>query len=302
MCHDAAVAFYSPDRDDLRDAGAPLDARERLLARHATFSRWDGSQTVPDLEADEILDALADDLMSEGDLEAALRRLMERGWQSSDPTRRDLAGLQDLMQRLRDRRQELLQRYNLGDTLSGIREELEEIVAEERAGVQRRLDEAARPSPPRRPGRRRRATAEREPSSADAPDAADAPEMADAAGEPMRSMRPMRHGEPTRPMRPGEPTRPTRPSGQPASRPRRASPGARRRMAKLRRPTCSTTVPCGTCSATWQPSGSTSSTPCRRASAIGSGSSRNTTSWSRMPASASTSCWSGFAARSSTST
>ena len=179
MCHDAAVAFYSPDRDDLRDAGAPLDARERLLARHATFSRWDGSQTVPDLEADEILDALADDLMSEGDLEAAFRRLMERGWQSSDPTRRDLAGLQDLMQRLRDRRQELLQRYNLGDTMSGIREELEGIVAEERAGVQRRLDEAARPSPPRSPtdagdGPPQNANL----SSADAADAAD--------GRPMR--------------------------------------------------------------------------------------------------------------------
>jgi uncharacterized protein with von Willebrand factor type A (vWA) domain len=58
-----------------------------------------------------------------------------------------MAGLQDLMQRLQQRRRDLLERYNLGDTLSGIREELESIVAEERAGVQRRLDDAARAQP-----------------------------------------------------------------------------------------------------------------------------------------------------------
>ena len=141
------MAFYTPDRDDVRAASQTLGSRERLLVPDARFSRWDGSQAAPDLDADEILDALADDLMSEGDVEAGLRRLMERGWRSGDPTRRDMAGLQDLMQRLQERRRELLQRYNLGDTLSGIREELDSIVAEERSGVRRRLDEAARPGP-----------------------------------------------------------------------------------------------------------------------------------------------------------
>ncbi len=144
------MAFFSPQRDDLRDQPDGLTARERLLSRSARYSQWDGSQTVPGLEADEILDALADDLMSEGDLESALRRLMERGWQSGDPTRRDLAGLQDLTQKLQRRRRELLERYNLGDTMSGIREELDSIVSEERDGVQRRLNDAAtgrRPTP-----------------------------------------------------------------------------------------------------------------------------------------------------------
>jgi uncharacterized protein with von Willebrand factor type A (vWA) domain len=139
------MAFYTPDRDALRGAPTELRGRDRLLLRDSRFSRWDGSQTVPDLDADEILDALADDLMSEGDLESALRRLMERGWQSGDPTRPDMAGIQDLLRRLQERRRELLERYNLGDTLSGIREELESIVDEERTGVQRRLDDAARP-------------------------------------------------------------------------------------------------------------------------------------------------------------
>lgn len=109
----------------------------------ARFSRWDGSQRLPDLDADEILAELADDVMAEGDIAEALRRLMERGWRSDDPTRPDLAGLQDLMDRLMRRRQELRERYQLGDVLGDVRRELEEIVAEERAGLQRRMEGSA---------------------------------------------------------------------------------------------------------------------------------------------------------------
>ena len=84
--------------------------------------------------------------MAEGDLAEALRRLMERGWRSGDPTRPDLAGLQDLMDRLVRRREELRERYQLGDVLGDIRRELEEIVAQERAGVEARLERAAAPT------------------------------------------------------------------------------------------------------------------------------------------------------------
>jgi uncharacterized protein with von Willebrand factor type A (vWA) domain len=85
--------------------------------------------------------------MAEGDLAEALRRLMERGWRSGDPTRPDLPGLQDLMERLARRREELRERYDLGDVLGDIRRELEEIVADERAGVERRLATAAQDAP-----------------------------------------------------------------------------------------------------------------------------------------------------------
>jgi uncharacterized protein with von Willebrand factor type A (vWA) domain len=134
---------YTPDRRDLRDAGTGIEPPDRLLARAARYSHWDGSQAVPDLAADEILDALADDMMAEGDLEAALRRLMERGWRSSDSTRGDMAGLRDLLDRLARRREELLDQYKLGDVLGDVRRELDEIVDEERAGVEARLDRAA---------------------------------------------------------------------------------------------------------------------------------------------------------------
>jgi uncharacterized protein with von Willebrand factor type A (vWA) domain len=131
-------------RPDRRAAGADGQG----FGGRSRYSRWDGTQRIGELDADEILDALADDVMAEGDLAEALRRLLERGWRTGDPTRGDLAGLRDLLDRLERRRQELLDRYQLGDALGDIRRELDEIVDEERSGVQRRLDEAtAQPRP-----------------------------------------------------------------------------------------------------------------------------------------------------------
>jgi len=157
------MTAYSPDPRDLgperRSArGASGQSRETAgwrggdrgpdgngLAARARYSRWDGTQWIADLDAGEILDALADDVLAEGDLAEALRRLMERGWRTADATRGDLVGLRDLLERLERRRQELLDRFQLGDVLGDIRRELGEIIDEERAGVQRRLDEASRP-------------------------------------------------------------------------------------------------------------------------------------------------------------
>jgi uncharacterized protein with von Willebrand factor type A (vWA) domain len=139
------TAGFSPDPRDLEAPAATAGARDPLLARAARYARWDGTQTIPALDADEILDAMADDVMAEGDLAEALRRLMERGWRTADPTRRDLAGLNELRERLRRRREELQERYQLRDVLADVRQELDEIVAEERAGIERRLDEAAAP-------------------------------------------------------------------------------------------------------------------------------------------------------------
>jgi uncharacterized protein with von Willebrand factor type A (vWA) domain len=139
------VTAFSPDPRDLETPGASGAPRDPLLARAARYARWDGTQTIPALDADEILDALADDVMAEGDLAEALRRLMERGRRTADPTRPDLPGLNELRERLRRRREEIQERYQLRDVLADVRRELDEIVAQERAGIERRLDEAAAP-------------------------------------------------------------------------------------------------------------------------------------------------------------
>lgn len=111
-------------------------------ARRARYARWDGSQRLPDLDADEIMDALADDVMADGDIGEALRRLLERGWRRGehDPDRPDLPGLRDLMDRLSRRREAIREQYGLDDVLGDVRRELESIVEEERTGVERRLE------------------------------------------------------------------------------------------------------------------------------------------------------------------
>ena len=71
----------------------------------SAYSRWDGTQEVADLEAAGILRHLSDDLFEHGDLDQALRRLMQQGW--SDDQGSHVAGLRELFERARRRRAEL---------------------------------------------------------------------------------------------------------------------------------------------------------------------------------------------------
>jgi uncharacterized protein with von Willebrand factor type A (vWA) domain len=103
------------------------------------YSRWDGTQNV-DLDADELLSAMADDLIGDGDLESALRRLMQRGFRQ--PQGQRMPGLQDLMERLRRRRQQQLDRYDLGSVMEDIKKKLEQVVQTERQGIDRKVAEA----------------------------------------------------------------------------------------------------------------------------------------------------------------
>jgi len=111
----------------------------------ARYSRWDGSQRLADFQADEILDALSDDLMAEGDLAEALERLFQRGLRRRESAGGgEIAGLRDLLARLAQRRRDLLERYQLGDVMGDIRRELNEVVDTERRGIERRLADAGR--------------------------------------------------------------------------------------------------------------------------------------------------------------
>src|SRR3989442_1038045 len=80
------------------------------------YSRWDGSQAVPDLDADDLLSAMSDDLMLDGDPWRALRRLFQQGLQH--PAGQRTPGLQDLLKQLRQQRQQRLDRYDLGGVVA----------------------------------------------------------------------------------------------------------------------------------------------------------------------------------------
>ena len=101
------------------------------------YSRWDGTQRL-DLDADELLDAMSDDLMADGDPWSALRRMLQRGVQTTDAR---VPGLRELMDQLRRRRQQQLERYDLDSALDDIRKRLDDVLATERAGIEQRVAE-----------------------------------------------------------------------------------------------------------------------------------------------------------------
>jgi len=97
------------------------------------YSRWDGTQTGFDVDAEGVLAQLTDDLIYHGDLNAALRRLLQDGLRGPDGER--LAGLRELLERLRRRRQEELEENDLGGAFSEIARELREIVEQEHEAI-----------------------------------------------------------------------------------------------------------------------------------------------------------------------
>lgn len=103
------------------------------------YSDWDGTQGIPALEANEVLDALSDDLMNFGDLQHALRNLMQRGMKGQQGQR--MQGLRDLLHQLRQERRERLDRFDLGGVMDDIRQQLQEILDLERDTLEQRLGE-----------------------------------------------------------------------------------------------------------------------------------------------------------------
>jgi uncharacterized protein with von Willebrand factor type A (vWA) domain len=99
------------------------------------YSRWDGTQNVDAVDADDVLDALSDDLMSYGDLSAALQRLYR--WGAGD-----MPGLEQLLRQLRERRERELSRYDLDSTVESIREQLQDVIDTERTGIDKKVDQA----------------------------------------------------------------------------------------------------------------------------------------------------------------
>src|SRR6202158_2773008 len=102
------------------------------------YSRWDGSQKLDDLDAGDVLDALSDDLMNYGDLNAALQRLLRWGTPN-------MPGLEQLLTQLREARERERGRYNLDSTVEQLRQQVQEVIDAEKSGIDRRLNEAGTP-------------------------------------------------------------------------------------------------------------------------------------------------------------
>jgi uncharacterized protein with von Willebrand factor type A (vWA) domain len=98
----------------------------------ARYTRWDGTQRLDALEADELLGAMSDDLLSGGDLEDALARLSQLGL----PGR--MEGMRDLLERLRQAKRQRAERHDLSGIFAELGEKLAEVKRLESEGLDRR--------------------------------------------------------------------------------------------------------------------------------------------------------------------
>ena len=112
------------------------------------YSRWDGTQRGFEFDAQSIVDEISDDLLYHGDVNAALRRLMQEGMRNERGDQ--LMGLREMMQRLRERREEIKDRGDLGGVYSEISAELDDLVDEERHAIDEALMSAEQSGDQRR--------------------------------------------------------------------------------------------------------------------------------------------------------
>src|SRR5688500_3137553 len=101
------------------------------------YTEWDGTQEIPPLDPDDVLNALTDDLMNFGDLQHALRNLMQRGMRN--PMGDRTQGLRDLLQQLRQQRRQNLDKFNLSSAFDDIQKRLEQILEKERQTLDDRM-------------------------------------------------------------------------------------------------------------------------------------------------------------------
>lgn len=122
--------------------------RTRREVPHFSYSRWDGTQTGFDVDADHLFSEMADDLLYHGDVNSALRQMMQGGMTDRDG--RKMEGIRDMMDRLRERRRDILENHDLGGVFDDIANELRDLVNDERKSLEEMVDQAGQSGDDRR--------------------------------------------------------------------------------------------------------------------------------------------------------
>ncbi len=104
------------------------------------YSPWDGTQVGFDVDALDLMEQLTDQLLYHGDLNSALRELMRNGFEDRNGER--LQGMREMLEQLRERRSDLLEKFDLGGVYSEISEELSAVVNLEHASLEQQLADA----------------------------------------------------------------------------------------------------------------------------------------------------------------
>lgn len=112
----------------------------RRRQQRFTYSAWDGTQADYEMTADDLFRQMTDDLAYHGDPNAALRNLLQNGF---DQDGERMQGLREMLERLRQRREEMLDSGDVGGVFADIAEKLRDIVATERQNLDAQAEYSA---------------------------------------------------------------------------------------------------------------------------------------------------------------
>ncbi len=90
------------------------------------------------IDSDELMDELSSGVLQFGDLEYALQRVLNYGVQKDDTT---LSGLQDLIKRLREMKNEILKNYDLKSPFARWERRLNDIIEREKQALRKQFEE-----------------------------------------------------------------------------------------------------------------------------------------------------------------
>jgi uncharacterized protein with von Willebrand factor type A (vWA) domain len=95
---------------------------------HFRYSRWDGSRG-DSLDADSVFDQLNDYMNETGDLQQAMRRLMQKGIKQGEKQKK---GIEDLLSQVAREMRKLYDEYRLQSAMDEVQEQLDQVVDQER--------------------------------------------------------------------------------------------------------------------------------------------------------------------------
>ena len=104
-----------------------------MVGQRFRYSRWDGTQKGFELDAFDVMAEMSDDLLYHGDPNSALRRLMQEGFEDRNGDR--VQGLREMLQKLREEREQRLGDHNLGGVYDEISEALDDLISTERQSL-----------------------------------------------------------------------------------------------------------------------------------------------------------------------
>src|SRR5689334_6446514 len=103
---------------------------------HIRYSRWN-ARSSDSLDSDSVFDQLNEYMNDTGDLQQAMRRLMQRGLKQGENR---VPGMEDLLSQVAREMRKLYEQYRLQSAQDEVKQDLDEIVAEERETLEQAGD------------------------------------------------------------------------------------------------------------------------------------------------------------------